>query len=121
MMPVSRKVSVAATLGAMLAAGVFGYAVLSPGVGGAQQTTTTPSSGAPSSATPGAKSFQGNEDPTHEKAESAQREADEKAGKAHFGGRGDGAFHPNTDPAHEKTESTEREKQEQAGQHPTGP
>ena len=64
-----------------------------------------------------------NEDPAHEKAESAQREAEENSGQActgggHFGGPGGpgGAFHPNEDPAHEKAESAQREAQENSGQ-----
>jgi hypothetical protein len=66
-----------------------------------------------------------NEDPTHEATESAQREADEAAGKFPGGPGGpdghggpDGGFggphHSNTDPAHEAAESPARAAQEAA-------
>ncbi|HEV7523454.1 MAG TPA: hypothetical protein VGP92_00725 [Acidimicrobiia bacterium] len=113
-MKISRKASVAATAGAMLAAGTVGYLVFAPVISGAQ-TTTNPGSGV--TTTTAAGTFKGNEDPTHEKAESAQREADEQAGRAHFGGHdGGGNFTPNTDPAHEKTESAARQAEEKARQ-----
>jgi hypothetical protein len=68
-------------------------------------------------------SFKSNEDPAHEKGESAAREKAEDSGQIPPGGRGDGdgdhggrpdgPFKPNTDPAHEKAESAAREAQEQ--------
>ena len=123
-MAVSRRVSVAMTASAMLVSAGLGYAVFGPGSGSAQTSTTGGSGGSGATAQP-PKSFQGNEDPTHEKGESAQREADEKAGRAHFGGHDgghdDGHFTPNTDPAHEKTESAEREAQERADATPSAP
>jgi hypothetical protein len=114
-MRVSRKFPLGAAIGgAMLAAGAFGYAVFTPGSSGAQTTTTVttkPTGGTPHS----------NEDPTHEKGESAQREADENSGKA-FAGRGQGGhFTPNEDPTHEKGESAAREAQENAGRGATAP
>jgi hypothetical protein len=118
-MAMSRRVSIAVTASAMLVAGGVGYAVFAPLTGGTAQPVTTGGSGAAAQA-PG--SSQGNENPAHEGAESAQREADEKAGRVHFGGPdGGGAFTPNTDPAHEKAESAERAAQENAGQVPTVP
>jgi Cu/Zn superoxide dismutase len=103
----------------MLAAGAFGYALFSPSTSGAQTTTTVPAAG--NKTTPGAGAFHSNEDPTHEKGESAQREADENSGKAFAGGGPRGHFTPNEDPTHEKNESAAREAQENAGQAPTAP
>src|SRR5438132_671221 len=120
-MRISRKLPLGVAVGgAMLAAGAFGYALFTPGSSGAQTTTTVPAAGATgATTTPGA--FHSNEDPTHEKGESAQREADENSGKA-FAGRGPGGpFMPNHDPAHEKSESAARAAQESAGQAPTTP
>ena len=87
-MRVSRKLPLSAAIGgAMLAAGAFGYALFTPGSSGAQTTTTVttkPASGSPHS----------NEDATHEKGESAQREADETSGKAFAWPRPRRALHP---------------------------
>ena len=72
----------------------------------------------PGAANPGTApsgTFKSNEDPTHEKAETTQQEAEEDAGKGHFGGM----HKPNEDPTHEKTESTAREAQEDAGLAPS--
>ena len=113
-----KKLGLAAGIaGAMFAGGVFGYTVLSPVAGGAQTTNSTATT---STTTAGTGQFHSNEDPAHEKGESAQREADENAGRVHFGGR-DGQFHPNEDPAHEKSESPQREAEENAGRAPTAP
>ncbi len=60
-----------------------------------------------------------NEDSSHEKSESAAREADEAAGRAGFGH--DGKFTPNENAAHEKNESAARGAQEDAGKAPTIP
>lgn len=123
---IPRKVSLGAALGTgMLAAGALGYALFIPAVSGAQTTTvpagaTAAAPAAGGSTTPGP--FHSNEDPAHEKGESAQREADENSGKAFAGhGPGDGHFTPNEDPAHEKSESATREAQENAGKAPTTP
>jgi hypothetical protein len=128
-MHLSRKLSLGAALGtAMLTAGAFGYMLFSPSTSGAQTTTTVPAAtgGAtttvPSSAgSSGTGTFHSNEDPTHEKGESAQRETDENSGKAFAGHDGGGQFRPNEDPTHEKSESTQREAQENAGRVPTTP
>ena len=118
-MSLSRMVPFGAALGAaMLAAGAFGYVFLAPASSGAQTTTTGPAAAGTTAATGAAHS---NEDPTHEKGESAQREADEVSGKAFAGGAPDGSFTPNTDPAHEKTEAAARATQENAGQAPAMP
>ncbi len=123
-MRISRKFPLGVAVGgAMLAAGAFGYALFTPASSGAQTTTTTvPASGATGATiTPRTGAIHSNEDPTHEKAESSQREADENSGKA-FSGRGPGGrFTPNEDPTHEKSESAAREAQENAGRVPTTP
>lgn len=106
-----------------LAAGLAGGAVIGAGLGivasaGAQSPDTTvpaTTEPGPTGATPPAgattpKGSGSNEDPTHEATESPQREADEDAGRAHFG-----HGHRNEDPAHEATESPEREAQEDSG------
>jgi hypothetical protein len=119
-MPLSRKVPFGAVLGtAMLAAGAFGYVFFAPASSSAQTTTVPAAGGSTTTTTPGA--HHSNEDPTHEKGESAQREADENSGKAFAGGGHDGSFTPISDPAHEKTESAAREAQEKAGRAPTQP
>jgi hypothetical protein len=58
-----------------------------------------------------------NEDPAHEKGESAAREAAEDNGTATFGHHGDchGRGGSNEDPAHESGESAGRESQESPG------
>ena len=118
-MSLSRKVPVAAALGAtMLAAGAFGYVFLAPASSSAQTTTTGPTAVGTTTA---AGAYHSNEDPTHEKGESAQREANEDSGKAFAGRAPDGSLTPNSDPAHEKTESAARAAQEKAGQRPTAP
>jgi hypothetical protein len=102
-----RKVAgIAALIGTGLAAGAIGAMVFGPGAAGAQTTTPAPK------ATSTAGTFHSNEDATHEKGESAQREADENAGR--FGGGHFGRGGSNEDPAHEKGESAEREAQENA-------
>ena len=116
-----KAVLVSAVLGSMAAGGLLGATVLVPAAGNAATSgTTTPTGG--TGAGP-AGTFHSNEDPAHEKTESAQREADENSGRGFFGARdhGGGAFHPNEDPAHEKAESATREAQESSGQVPTGP
>jgi hypothetical protein len=120
MIRIPRKASVgAALIGTMLGAGAFGFAMYSPATGSAQTTST---GGATTTPVVGASgTFHGNEDPAHEKGESAQREADENSGKA-FAGRGPGGrFHPNEDLAHEKAEGAQREAEESSGKAPTAP
>jgi len=117
-MRIPSKISFAAVGAAMLAAGAFGYTLFSTSTSGAQ-TTTVPAAGV--TTPPSAGGFHSNEDPAHERGESAQREADENSGKAFGGGGPGGRFTPNEDPTHEKTESAAREAQENAGQAPTAP
>jgi hypothetical protein len=118
-MRIPSKISYAAVGTAMLAAGAFGYTLFSTSSSGAQTSTTVPAAGG--TTTPNAGGFHSNEDPAHEKGESAQREADENSGKAFSGGGPGGRFTPNEDPTHEKSESAAREAQENAGQAPTAP
>ncbi len=121
MISIPRRVSLGAVAGAaMLASGAFGYLLFAPASSSAQTTTTVPAAGGATTTTVAAAPHS-NEDPTHEKAESAQREADEASGKAFSGDGHDGAFKPNTDPAHEKAESAAHAAQENAGQVPTAP
>jgi len=115
-----KAVLISTVLGSMAAGGVLGATVFAPATGTAATSGTT----APSGGSGSVGTFHSNEDPAHEKTESAQREADENSGKVHFGsGRHHfgGAFHSNEDPTHEKTESAAREAQENAGQMPTAP
>ena len=58
--------------------------------------------------------FKSNEDPTHEKGESAAQEAAENSGQRPSGGGGFNG-HSNEDPTHEKSESAAREAAENAG------
>jgi hypothetical protein len=100
---IKRGVLVAAVAGSMLAGGAAGMIVFTPGLVGAQTTTTTPDG-----------TFKSNEDPAHEATESAEREAEEDAGRGghgHGGVRGGG---PNEDAAHEAAETPEHEAAEHA-------
>ena len=105
----------------MLAAGGFGYTLFTPSTSGAQ-TTSVPAAGATSTTTPGAGGFHSNEDPAHEKGESARRAKPTRtrARRSPADGPG-GHFTPNEDPTHEKGESTQREAEENAGRVPTAP
>jgi len=76
----TRKWIITVAVAAGAALGAYGIA------GAATSSTTSPSKATSSSTT----RFQGNEDPTHEQGESAQREADEKAGRFGFGRHGFG-------------------------------
>ncbi len=93
-MNIGRRALIAtAVAGSMLGGGAIGAAVFGAGSGGAQTTSTTApaasngsssgSSNSGSNANPPAPggTFKPNEDPTHEKGESAQREAQEDAGQ----------------------------------------
>jgi hypothetical protein len=53
--------------------------------------------------------FKSNEDPTHEKNESAAQEAAENNGTFHPGPGGPGGGKSNEDPTHEQSESASRE------------
>ena len=77
---------------------------------------------AASSASPSPGAFRSNEDPTHEKAESAVQETAENNGTFHSGGPGGpggpGAQGtPNENPAHEAGESAAREAAENSATH----
>jgi hypothetical protein len=86
-------------------AGGAGALAFGPSLAGAQTPSSSTSTTAPAVSSPS----QGNEDPTHEAAESTERESEEKAGH----GFGDGG-HSNTDAAHEANESPERAAEEAA-------
>jgi hypothetical protein len=60
------------------------------------------------SPSPSPGQFRSNEDPAHEKGESAAQEAAENNGTFHPGPGGPGG-HSNEDPSHEKTESAAQE------------
>ena len=92
--------------GAMLVGIALGATVLA-------KSSFGPANAAAATASP-TPSFKSNEDATHEKGESAAREAAEASGQRPFGG---GAFngHPNEDPNHEQGESAAREAAEAAG------
>jgi len=100
----TRTVAFASTVAAaMLFGGVLGATVL------ANVSAASPS---PSpAASPG--TFKSNEDPTHEKGESAAQESAENNGTLHPGG-GPGGGPSNESPAHEATESPSREASEKS-------
>jgi hypothetical protein len=79
-------------------------------------TSPTPApSGTAAAGSPSPGTFKSNEDATHEKGETVEREAAEDSGKGFRGG----VHKPNEDPAHEANESKDREAQENAGQAPS--
>jgi hypothetical protein len=96
-----------ALVGTTLTGGALGAALIS-GIATAQTPTSTVAPTAPGAPSAGIDSS--NSDATHEAGESAQREADETAGKV---GEGQGG-HSNTDPAHEAAESPARAAEEAA-------
>jgi hypothetical protein len=105
----TRKTVLAIAMGGlMVAGGALGGGLLNAG---AADSTSKPKA-SPSGA------FQPNEDATHEKSESAAREAAEDSGKfpghRERGGGDHGGGFPNEDPAHEAGESAAREKAEHA-------
>lgn len=81
-------------VGAVAAIGASAVGGLAVDASNSSTTTTTPAAVTTTATTTAATS---NEDATHEAGESAAREAEENAGGAGFGHRGDW----NTDPAHE--------------------
>jgi len=99
-----RKGALVAVALTSMAAGAIGAWVFAPGFGSAATSTTTPNANGGSSGT-----FHSNEDPTHEKNESAQREAEENSGQFAPGGWMHGS---NEDPTHEAGESPQREAEE---------
>ena len=119
----SNRLAVTGLVVGLVGGGLAGLALGISQTAGAATTPTTPPPAAASPATPSTPTapsstpFKSNEDPTHEKGESAAREAAENSGQipaggGHFAG---GNGHSNEDPAHEKTESAARESQENAG------
>ena len=82
-MQIGRKaVLVTAMAGSLLGGGALGAVIFGAGSGSAQTTSTTaPAASNGSPTAPPSGTFKPNEDPTHEKGESAQREAQENAGQ----------------------------------------
>jgi hypothetical protein len=78
-----KAVLATAMAGSMLGGGAIGVAVFGAGSGSAQTSSTTTAPAATPGATnaPPSGTFKPNEDPTHEKGESAQRETQETAGQ----------------------------------------
>jgi ABC-type glycerol-3-phosphate transport system substrate-binding protein len=85
-MTIMRRGMIAAMVTASMAGGAIGATVLNAASSSAATTTTTTSSSTPSPGGYGAAPqsggvFHSNENATHEKSESAQREAQETAGQ----------------------------------------
>lgn len=98
----------AALVAAMFVGGVVGAAALA---------RSTPVSAAQTAASPSPGQFKSNEDPTHEKGESAAQEAAENSGTFHPGPGGPGGpftGQSNETPSHEAGESAAREAAENA-------
>jgi hypothetical protein len=89
---------------AMLFGIVLGATVLA-------KSSVTPANAAVTAASP-SPGFKSNEDPTHEKGETAAQEAAENSGQRPFGGGFGG--HSNEDPTHEKGETAAQEAAENA-------
>jgi hypothetical protein len=106
-MSVRKPVATAAVIAAFIAGGAAGAMLL----GTASAATPSPSPGA-TTTTPGTRGFHSNEDPAHEKGESAAREAAENNGTATYG-RGHGGS--TEDKTHEAGESAAREAAENSG------
>src|SRR3979490_1628015 len=86
--------------GAMLVGMVLGATILS-------KSSFSPANAFAATATP-PPAFKSNEDPTHEKGETATQETAENSGQRPFGGGGLNG-HSNEDPTHETGESAARE------------
>jgi hypothetical protein len=95
----------AAVVAAMFVGGVVGAAALA---------RSLPVSAAQTAASPSPGQFKSNEDPTHEKGESAAQEAAENSGTFHPGGPGGLNGQSNETPSHEAGESAAREAAENA-------
>jgi hypothetical protein len=86
-MTIMRRGMIAAMVAGSMAGGAVGATVISAASSSAATTTTTPTTTTPSPGggyAPGSQSggvFHSNENATHEKSESAQREAQETAGQ----------------------------------------
>lgn len=84
-------------------------------IGASALARSTPVSAAQTAASPSPSPFKSNEDPTHEKGESAAQEAAENSGTFHPGGPGGPlAGQSNETPSHEAGESAAREAAENA-------
>ena len=92
---------------AMIAGGVLGATALAKAPAASANSVLAAASPAPT--------FKSNEDATHEKGETAAREAAENSGQRPFGNGG----HPNETAAHEAGESAAREAAENAGVKPS--
>jgi hypothetical protein len=103
-----------ATIGLVVGAAIGGVGIANAATSATTPTdpaVTTPADpAAPAAPAAGTGVDQSNNDPTHEATESADREANETAGKMGGGGN----HHSNTDAAHEASESPERAAQEAA-------
>jgi hypothetical protein len=75
-----KAVLATAMAGSMLGGGALGVAVFGASSGSAQTTSSSTAAPAADNGAPSG-TFKPNEDPTHEKGESAQREAQENAGQ----------------------------------------
>jgi hypothetical protein len=120
---------------ALIGGGAVGVALGLPGTSGAETPDTTAVTAAPSTSdaastpttasaaatAPATDTPKSNEDPAHEAAESAEREAEEDSGTFHDGHHGDHKGGSNEDPAHEAAESPEREAEEDAAAQATVP
>jgi hypothetical protein len=99
---------------------VFGSVVAAAmfvgGVVGATGLAKSPLTAANAAAASPAPTFHSNENPTHEKSETAAREADENSGKGPFG---PGSGHSNENATHEAGETAAREAAEASGAPPT--
>jgi hypothetical protein len=103
----TRNLVFASTVAAAMA---FGGVVGATAVAISPLITANAASPSPS---PSPGTFKSNEDPTHEKGESAAQEAAENNGTFHPGG-GPGGGPSNESPAHEATESPSREASEKS-------
>lgn len=95
----------------MVFGGVLGATAMS-------HSALTPALAALTAASPSPGAFKSNEDPAHEKSESAAQETAENNGTFHPGGPGPGGpgpGHSNESAAHESGESATREAQENSG------
>jgi hypothetical protein len=115
-----KSAAAAAIAGSMLVGGGIGVALFAPNLAGADTTPPTATAPSGSNAAPAGPTPQGNEETTHEAAETPQREADEKAGKVANGARGPHMGAPNETDAHEKGEDPAREAAEDAAKAAAG-
>ena len=108
-----------AVVTASAVAGGFIAGIMGPSTVAVNAATNAATTTASPDASPSPGAFKSNEDPAHEKSESAARESDEDSGRAHLGRRGFGRHGSNETPGHEATESAAHEAQENASPSPT--